>query len=102
MEFELIEVTPVLIATLGALVMVVMQVLKWSNLVPEDATSNVQRIIVAVLAGGAAIAVNYTSFLSVDWSDPLNAVLNLAQLAGALWLVATGSYSALYNYLNPA
>jgi len=98
----MIEVTPVLIATLGALVMVVMQVLKWTKLVPDEASSNVQRIIVAVLAGVAAIAVNYTSFLNLDWADPLNAILNLAQLAGALWLVATGAYHALHNYLNPA
>lgn len=97
---ELIEVNPALIATLGALVMVVMQVLKWSNLVNENTSVAAQRIIVAVLAGVATIAVNYTAFLNLDFSDPLQAVLNLAQMVAALWLVATGAYHALHGYLN--
>lgn len=97
---ELIEVNPALIVTLGALVMVVMQVLKWSNLVNENTSVAAQRVIVAVLAGVATIAVNYTVFLNLDFSDPLQAVLNLAQMVAALWLVATGAYHALYAYLN--
>lgn len=97
---ELIEVNPALIATLGALVMVVMQVLKWSNLVNENTSVAAQRIIVAVLAGVATIAVNYTAFLNLDFSDPLQAVLNLAQMVATLWLVATGAYHALYEYLH--
>jgi hypothetical protein len=98
---ELIEVNPALIVTLGALVMVIMQAIKWANLVNDNTSVAAQRILVAVLAGGAALAANYTAFLNLDFSEPLQAVLNLAQMVAALWLVATGAYHALYNYLNP-
>lgn len=91
------EVSPEILVALGAVLTVLMQVLKWVNLINEDTTDAVQRIAAGVLAGVAVIVANYTIFLEVDWSNPVNAVLSLAGTAGALWVSATGVYHLLYK-----
>ena len=91
------EVSPEILVALAAVLTVLMQVLKWLNVINETTSDGVQRIAAGVLSGVAVVIANYTLFLEVDWSNPVNAVLSLAGTAGALWVMATGVYHLLYQ-----
>jgi hypothetical protein len=92
-----VDVSPEVLVALGAVLTVLMQVLKWLNVINETTSDGVQRIAAGVLAGIAVVVANYTVFLSVDWANPVTAVLSLAGVAGELWLMATGIYHLLYK-----
>lgn len=91
------EVSPEVLAVMAAILTVLMQALKWFNLINENTSDGVQRIAAGVLSAVAVIVANYTLFLEVDWSNPVSALLSLAGTAGALWVMATGVYHLLYK-----
>jgi len=92
-----VDVSPVTLGLLGALLTIVMQALKWFNLINDQTSDGAQRIVAAVLAAVATVAANYTVLLEADWSNPVSAVLGLSTVAFALWGIGTGVYHGLYK-----